>query len=204
MNDAELEGFCARLEREVEGCMTPSAMVKMYREAREQREVGDIVETGVFMGRTSIMFAQAILDRGSAGLEKYWGIDPCGTTPHEKDWWAKKVRATWEEWNVDRVCNLIVMRSEEAIRMGVGSTIRLVHVDGEHTGKAPTDDILWAISRMEDGGVLIVDDANWDDVKRGIDAGVATGRLTQRWYHTAPENGTQTACYRVAPKEEPL
>ncbi len=114
---------------------------------REQALVGNVMEIGVWRGRSALlaaMHAQA----GEQGLF----VDPA---LHAK---TQELLAQATAAQCTFVCDVSSTLHRSPLVAAQARTYRWIHIDGEHSGTAVYDDLTISHQLLHDGGVLVIDD----------------------------------------------
>lgn len=135
------------------------------------------VEIGVFSGRSLFAIAKALEEYHPTG--KVYGIDPWTTDgalegehdPESSKWWEKldlnyfyhytlKHRDIYE---LGKWCEIIRDRSENLLDQF--QSIDFLHIDGNHSELASVRDVNNFVTKVRDGGIILMDDLNWSTTK---------------------------------------
>ena len=138
------------------------------------------VEIGVYNGRS--FFPQALAHKITGG--KIIGIDPyLKEAAREKDLpkdIAIAVDKLIDNWNtiemyisnLERILSLqlgnnafIIRDTSENIVSYLPDNIELLHIDGNHDISFVTKDISLYVPKLKPGGIIVMDDTDWDSVK---------------------------------------
>ncbi|RDJ21018.1 class I SAM-dependent methyltransferase [Bosea caraganae] len=133
-----------------------SICARLLRLQTEEGVSGPIAEIGAFEGRFFIALAHA-LDPGEVAL----GIDIF-------EWPDAGVKDRFEanclkhgiapERRVTIKADAGAMAPADLLKHAGGKTLRLIHIDGEHSRAALTKDLALATACLADGGLLVLDD----------------------------------------------
>lgn len=156
---------------------------KMYDIVKQQSEKfpeGDLisVELGVFAGVSLFCMAHAHKDieRGYViGVETWDNVAPLeGTNSPENDAWWKSLDMKYIKDCFYKSCDfldlhptVIVGKSYESARFVADDSIALLHQDGTHNEEVITKELDAWTPKIKVGGILIVDDTNWQETKGG-------------------------------------
>jgi predicted O-methyltransferase YrrM len=144
----------------------------------------EIVELGVFQGRTALIMAWGASQGNGAHVTAIdpWDTegnvyDPPFTDADSRVWAAYRVRELGYE---DRI-QLVQAFSQDVAPTWTGKPVGLLYVDGDHTKEGARRDIeLWA-EHLAPGAIIAVDDylhPDWPGVGQALDELVAEGFLT--------------------------
>jgi hypothetical protein len=140
------------------------------------------VEVGVFAGKSLLSTAIGLREVGG-GL--VYGVDSWATsdnTPPDEskegvDWWAKvDLEKIYQEFQghihktgLGNFIRTIRMSSQEAARNScIPLEIDMLHIDGCHSEWSSTSDVVLWLPRLRPGGIVIMDDANWESTQTAI------------------------------------
>lgn len=160
-------------------CTTAKGMTIAKQIERAKPKVS--VEIGVFGGRSLVAMALAIRHYKQQGIcmgIDPWEVDASLEAMHvetDRQWWSKAfdyqkiydnclnaIRAH----NLQRICGVVRMRSEDAVSMFGNGQIDLLHIDGNHSEEVSMRDAALYMPKVRPGGVIIVDDINWESTVR--------------------------------------
>jgi methyltransferase family protein len=151
------------------------AMAGIVLEAKPQVSV----EIGVWGGKSFLAMALAHVElaHGHAYGIDPWAKDAALDGVQEKenlDWWAAQdydgiyegcMRAMFDHAPVDR---WTIYRATSQRASGLFDAIDFLHVDGNHSEKASTGDIMAYLPKLVSGGYLLFDDVDWFSTKRAV------------------------------------
>lgn len=178
------------LHREIEECLKllpaddgggcPLDKARWMADTIVAEQLACSVEIGVYKGRS--FFPQALAQRHIGGLAI--GIDPYSkASAREKDL-SDDLRKVvddlidaWDvgetytqnlvhvlEWQLGNHALLLRETSEEAARF-MPFNIGLLHIDGNHDVEYVTQDITLYLPHVKAGGLVVMDDTDWDSVR---------------------------------------
>ncbi len=140
-----------------------------------------IVEIGVYGGRSLFAQALAVKERGKGIV---YGIDPysnaaCvagnGLPDHEKHWTDADLETIYHDFlrnchyfGVQDCVKLLRMTSQDASDSFTGSSIDILHIDGNHSEEIALYDARTYLPKVKPLGHIWVDDCNWDSVKPAV------------------------------------
>lgn len=168
-------------------CQTPRAleMAQLIIETKPQT----VVEIGVFAGGSTIPQALALKELGQG---KIYGIDPWSRqaaieqvfvaddrTPAAdeavaRDWWSTVdldrmhllcMQAIWK-YGLEKHAIIIRARSEDCFELF--RDIDIIYIDGSHSEEASCRDVSLYVPRVKPGGIVHIDDANWETVQKAV------------------------------------
>jgi predicted O-methyltransferase YrrM len=161
----------------------------------------NVVEIGVYSGRSFIPMAMALKEIGS-GMA--FGIDPYSAQAsaenevgENKDWWGRLDHEKIYQNFMSKIAELkleqfarIVRKKSDDISATPGLWIDLLHIDGSHTDQAVRDVQRFA-SHVRCGGLVFCDDISWvgDGVKKSIAKLIELG-FEERYRVVKPEPST--------------
>lgn len=140
------------------------------------------VEVGVFGGSSCVPIAEALRYQGHGVVHAVdaWQLDVAlaAFVPNGPDWqW-------WSALDLDSVhaefcalidrralqlhCRVVRMESHDAAARFADGTIDFVHFDGAHHDAQFLDDIQCFWPKIRDGGYILVNDAHWHCMQRGL------------------------------------
>ena len=163
----------------------------------------NVVEIGVFGGRSLIPMAMAMehLDQpGRIWLGHVSGIDPYSNLVAEADekdeanrnWWKtvdlasirKGVEQAIVAHRLGSIVDLLFCTSEHAVANFADDMVDLVHVDGSHNEAASTWDVRLWWPKVRPGGIMVMDDTDWAQVKSARQLAASMGKLVhhnEKW-----------------------
>ena len=139
-----------------------------------------IVELGVYGGRSLVPMALAQLENG-AGVIK--GIDPWSIDASLEGNHTEQSLGGWEGVNYPYIyercskaidnhkltnCELIRMKSQDAVNLFVDNSIDILHQDGNHSEELTCLEVELYMSKLKSGGYWISDDVNFDTIKKSL------------------------------------
>jgi predicted O-methyltransferase YrrM len=145
------------------------------------------VEIGVFKGSSLFSFAEVLENNGGTIV----GIDPWSYEASKNELWDKdyenyiynellKGQETFDKL-YNSVCNIIedndlfktvslIRKSSEDVFINFDTeSIDILHIDGNHNEMNVSRDILLYLPLIKKNGYIIMDDTNWDSIKKSID-----------------------------------
>jgi predicted O-methyltransferase YrrM len=159
----------------ITGWLSARQGARLFDLARCTDARGDIVEIGSAFGRSTVALALGTRARGGG---KVYGIDPHtgGTGLVERYGPLARTFSSLGPFlqNIVRfglqdIIVPITLRSDEAAAVWPGGPIRLLFVDGWHDYDACRRDILSWARWVAPGGILVIHDYDWPDVRRAVD-----------------------------------
>jgi predicted O-methyltransferase YrrM len=145
------------------------------------------VEIGVYKGSSLLSFAEVLEKNGGNII----GIDPWSFEMSKNDLWDKdyenyiynellKGQETFdrlygsvcgiiENNDLGKTVSLIRKPSQDVFIDFELESIDILHIDGNHNEMNVSRDILLYLPLVKKGGYIIMDDTNWDNVKKSID-----------------------------------
>lgn len=137
------------------------------------------VEIGVWGGKSFLAMALAHvqLAKGHAYGIDPWSKDAALDGVQEKenlDWWAAQnydaiyegcLRSMLDSAPVNR---WTIYRATSQKAVGLFDAIDFLHIDGNHSEKASTGDIMAYLPKLVSGGHLLFDDVDWFSTKRAV------------------------------------
>jgi predicted GH43/DUF377 family glycosyl hydrolase len=151
-----------------------------------------VVETGVYGGKSLLPMAAALrhLHQHGGPQGMAWGIDPwtiaaCdegweGSTGHRKDhreWWLNnseldvqlnRVAETLTSLQLWPYCRLVGLPGEHVAGAFTQSGIDLWHLDGNHNEITSCRDVKDYLPRVNPGGIVVFDDAQWESTQPAL------------------------------------
>jgi predicted O-methyltransferase YrrM len=141
-----------------------------------------VVEVGVFGGRS--LFAQAFALREN-GMGIIWGIDPWSLDAAlEGDigeanakWWTENINIEdiylgfirgVLEFQLTKWVRWVRERAEVAAPLFKDKSVDMCHIDGNHSELCSCRDVMVWHRKLKPGGMLVMDDVQWDSVSRAI------------------------------------
>jgi methyltransferase family protein len=151
------------------------AMVEVVLEAKPEVSV----EIGVWGGKSflAIVLAHVQLAHGHVYGIDPWARDAALDGVEEKanlDWWAAQnydaiyqgcLRFMLDHAAVDR---WTIYRATSQRAAGLFDAIDFLHIDGNHSEKASTGDIMAYLPKLVPGGYLLFDDVDWFSTKKAV------------------------------------
>ncbi len=132
-----------------------------------------IVEIGVFLGGSLVPMALAQQTYAFPAREVCWAVDPwaaqasaAGQTGKNAEWWGgldherimRRFIARLERHEISSLVHIARIKSDDFVSPDV---IDLLHIDGNHGEQAQRDVARFA-PHVPIGGVLVMDDLNWE------------------------------------------
>lgn len=132
---------------------------------REEGCEGDILEVGVYLGKSLIPLAMEGIENGDLCI----GVDSCKLKPGAFDY----VRKNLSTCGVSTDGVMLVNCDSSCIPESVmdGRRFRIVHIDGSHDAGVALSDMNLAASKMSEGGCIILDDvfnSRWPGVSEAF------------------------------------
>lgn len=182
---------------DLQKCQTLAALVFALRPST-------IVEIGVWTGDS--LLPQLLALRELDGEHTAWAIDPWsneasveGQEGANAAWWStvnhqtafEMFMARLRRHDVEKMTRVVRAKSDDVDPVSIGD-IGLLHVDGNHAEQAVRDIERFA-TRVEHGGILVMDDLGWAGGhvalarSRAVELGfvelypLGTGCVMQRW-----------------------
>jgi hypothetical protein len=132
---------------------------------------GNVCEIGVYTGRSFLPMALAVKQCGKGlaiGIDA-WSPEVAaeGEDPANADWWARAVPHDWvektfrEKMQEMQVCDVCRIIRDDSANVEPPQEITVLHVDGQHCGKALLDTSRFAPNVVL-GGFVCLDDLNWE------------------------------------------
>lgn len=160
--------------RPIEGWRYRQDLALLYALARDLPGTGVTLEIGSFKGLATTALAIGCRDGGRAPVHT---VDP--HTGDRQDLEALGLhelssldafRTNIAQAGVDDMVTPYVMTSDELAPQWGSDTMRLLFVDGWHSYDAVRSDLRNWVPRVDDGGVIVIDDyRNYDEVARAVD-----------------------------------
>jgi predicted O-methyltransferase YrrM len=163
----------------IPGMVTRASAEFLYALAVTQTVRGDVVEVGSWQGKSTAYLARAVRDsgngnmfaidhfRGNVGRESSYrvGRDDLADLPG-------RFRANIATMGLEDVVTLIAEPSDLARRQIEGTAVRLLFVDGDHTGDGVRRDIELFTPLVVSGGLVVFDDydRSFPDLVREVNA----------------------------------
>ncbi len=164
-----LEGWCTKEKAERLMNIIVNTSADMY------------VEIGVF-GGSSFLPAIAALDYQNKGYGYAidpWAVAPCleGYDGENYAWWSKvnyeKILlgfvSSMKEANLEHRYWVLRMTSKEALSLFETDTIKVLHIDGQHSEVSSLFDVMHWLEKVAPNGRIIFDDANWPMTQKAVD-----------------------------------
>lgn len=137
------------------------------------------VEIGVWGGRSllALAIAHTQLARGHAYGVDPWSKDAALEDVQEKanlDWWAAQDYDAIYEGCLQSMLNhapvdrWTIYRATSQRAAGLFDAIDFLHVDGNHSEKSSTGDIMAYLPKLVPGGYLLFDDVDWHSTKKAV------------------------------------
>lgn len=145
------------------------------------------VEIGVYKGSSLFSFAE-VLEKNGGNIV---GIDPWSYEASKNELWDKdyenyiynelfKGQDTFNKLyesvyeiiqnnNLSKTVSLIRKSSEDVFVNFELESIDILHIDGNHNEMNVSRDILLYLPLVKKGGYIIMDDSNWESIKKSID-----------------------------------
>lgn len=181
-----LEHYCSTDLPSINGWCTPEK-AKMMMVIALTINPSLFVELGVFAGRSLFAVAMALrsLNHGIAVGVEPWSPNPCSDGLPEQDenrkWWDEKVdhskiEMECREWvkrlGLESRIDLFKGTSNDATHifsvtqsiLGI-EPIDFLHIDGNHSEKCSTEDVLNYLPFVRPGGIVVFDDVDWSSTK---------------------------------------
>ena len=164
-----LEGWCTKQKAERLMNIIVNTSADLY------------VEIGVF-GGSSFFPAITALDYQNTGYGS--AIDPCAVGPclegyddENYAWWSKvnyeKILlgfvTSMKETKLDQRYRLMRMTSKEALSRFQNNSIKVLHIDGQHSEVSSLFDVMNWLEKVAPKGRIIFDDANWPMTQKAVD-----------------------------------
>jgi cephalosporin hydroxylase len=139
-----------------------------------------IVELGVYGGRSLVPMALAQLENG-VGIIK--GIDPWSVDASLEGNHTVQSIGGWKGVNYSYIyercskaiidykltnCELLRMKSQEAINLFDDNSIDILHQDGNHSEELTCMEVELYMPKLKSGGYWISDDVNFDTIKKSL------------------------------------
>lgn len=159
----------------ITGWLSGRQGARLFDLARGGDARGDIVEIGSAFGRSTVALALGVRARGGG---KVYGVDPHtgGTGLVERYGPLARTFSSLGPFlqNIVRfglqdIIVPIALRSDEAAALWPGGPIRLLFIDGWHDYDACRRDILSWGRWVAPGGILVIHDYDWPEVRRAVD-----------------------------------
>jgi predicted O-methyltransferase YrrM len=169
--------------KRVKGATPPEIEVTLADFAMRVPADQEIVELGVYQGRTAIIMAWGAKQGGGAHVT---AIDPWDLPGNSYDPpFTDDASHRWASYNVSSLAmsnhvTLLQDFSVTAAATWTGKPIGLLFVDGDHSEEGARDDILSWAPYLADGAIIAVDDyyhPDWPGVAAAIDDLVTQGVL---------------------------
>jgi predicted O-methyltransferase YrrM len=168
-SDPRVEG-ALELASKVEGFVTPLELSGLYHLALAAPSPGRVVEIGSYLGRSTVMLAQAAMDRGAPQVV---AVDPHTATMGVEGETPRDTRPIFEEnvrgAGVADAVRLLHATSVDAARTWDGDSVQMLFVDGLHTRENVLEDVRSWAPFMSEHRVVAFDDYM---VSEGVRAGV--------------------------------
>jgi hypothetical protein len=133
-------------------------------ELQVQRQIsGDLLEIGVYCGKSAILLGYFTRHGEQLTVCDLFGTAPLSTVEQIENnkYYADLTLDTFEK-NYRRfhghLPNILRCPSSDLCNKGLGTTFRLIHVDGSHQYDAVRHDIVTAKTVLVDGGIIVFDD----------------------------------------------
>ena len=164
-----------------------------------ERKCLNVVEIGVFGGRSLVPMAMALHHLGC--LDKHWmgqvtGVDPYrndvaeaeDSDPVNKAWWKsvdlaaiyKSAQEAVISNRLGYIVTFLLCDSKEAVSKFDDASLDVVHVDGSHNEAASTRDVEMWWPKLKEGGIMVMDDTDWAQVKAARNLSATLGKLVHR------------------------
>lgn len=135
--------------------------IELWRNVIDESNSKELVEVGVWKGD----FAEAILDH-CGSIERYYMIDPWATLP---DWnkpfnvdaiafddvYAEAIDKT--KFASEKIC-ILRGRTKEVINEIPDGSVDFAYIDGDHTLRGITIDLIQLLPKIKEGGLIAGDD----------------------------------------------
>ena len=180
-----LEEYASEYMLSMHGWCTPEKARDLMRTVLEEKPKV-VVEIGVFAGKSLFALGAAMEEIKSDG--KVYGIEPWNNVacaqgydledPNRK-WWEglnmgqieRAFYAVRTYLNLGERVVVLKTKSSNAVEKfrelhRAGTPIDLLHIDGNHSEEASTSDVDLFMPLVKPGGVVFMDDLNWDSTKR--------------------------------------
>lgn len=209
-----LEEYASEYMLSMHGWCTPEKARDLMRTVLEEKPKV-VVEIGVFAGKSLFAMGAAMNEIKSEG--KVYGIEPWNNVAcaqgYEK---GDPNRVWWEGLNMGQIERafyavrtylnqgerVVVLKTKSASAVEkfrelhrAGTPIDLLHIDGNHSEEASTADVEMFMPLVKPGGVVFMDDLNWDSTK------MAQERMLDFCEEPRVEKG-EAHCYGVYKKRE--
>lgn len=140
------------------------------------------VEIGVFGGASIYPFASALkfAKQGVIYAIDPWKVEDCLVGYDVEDpnyqWWSKlDLEGVYRyflemlsSYQLKDYCNVLRMKSEEALDTFADASIDILHIDGNHTEGVSLRDVLMYFCKVKKGGYIYFDDANWPSTASAV------------------------------------
>jgi predicted O-methyltransferase YrrM len=157
------------------GWLSPRQGARLFDLARSTAAAGDIVEIGSAFGRSTVALGLGTRARGHGrvyavdphtggiGLAEQYG--PLALTFSSLGAFLQNI----VRFGLQEVVVPVTLPSRDAAAIWPGTPIRLLFIDGWHDYDASRADILTWSRWISPGGVLVVHDYDWPEVRRALD-----------------------------------
>lgn len=143
------------------------------------------LEVGVFSGKSLLSAAYGLreLERATSRRGVIHGVDSWSapdslidTSPADAEWWSKNVdlAVIYEEClehiaatKLGRYVTLHRASSLIAAKL-LDGPFDFIHIDGCHSEWSSTSDVTLWLPRLRPGGILIMDDVNWESTQTAV------------------------------------
>ncbi|HVC19666.1 MAG TPA: class I SAM-dependent methyltransferase [Vicinamibacterales bacterium] len=167
--------------RGLPGWCSPEKAALMMDLVNEHR-LRTCVDVGAFGGSSCLPLAEAVKYRGEGTLYAIdaWRVETAvdgwdrGTVDYR--WWSaldfESLYTGFQELLVRRElterCFVMRMHSRKAATRFAERSIHFIHLDGNHHENAFMADVQAFYPKVRDGGLLLINDANWPCMRRGL------------------------------------
>lgn len=160
------------------------------------------VEIGVFAGKSLLSIAYGLRELGSGcvtGIDS-WAVGDSliDTDPKDAEWWSKNVNldAIYQEClghisktGLAQHIRLLRMSSLTAAKV-LTEPIDLLHIDGCHSEWSSTSDVTLWLPLVRKGGIVVMDDVNWDSTQTAI-------RMVKKWCDEMQVSNTPESVFGI-------
>jgi predicted O-methyltransferase YrrM len=148
----------------------------------KENKFKNCIEIGVFAGKSLLPIAKT-LQRNSNG--RVYAID-CwdpqiaskGYLPNDPNysWWSQLDYENLHKLTINLIdknklqsrCILIKQSSQEAVNNFADNSIDFIHFDGNHNEDNALLDVELYLSKLKDGGYILLNDPNWYSMKKAL------------------------------------
>jgi predicted O-methyltransferase YrrM len=151
----------------IEGFTRPIELSLLYHLALLGQGPGEVVEIGSYLGRSTVVLAQAVAD---AGMGQVVAVDP-----HTGALGIGPPRATDQEFRrniarcgLDQHVKLVHATSVDAAKQWRGGSVRMLFVDGWHSYEAVIEDVIAWAPFLTPAATVVFDDYPHPAVRAAI------------------------------------